>query len=217
MNFRVLYDNNAEKGFMVGWGFSCLLETSKENILFDTGWNGDILLYNMKIAGINPKNIDKIVISHGHWDHIGGINRILTYAIKTEVYVPMSLSNNLKNEIKRYANLIEISNAQEISDNIWTTGELGEEIKEQSLVIKTDRGNVILTGCAHPGLDIIMEKSREWGDVHAVVGGFHYSEVEILKNIPLILPCHCTKEIEEIKKKMPKSYKDCYAGYNFNL
>jgi len=217
MNFRVLYDNNAGNGFKVGWGFSCLVQTSKENILFDTGWNGDILLYNMKIAGINPKNIDKIVISHDHWDHIGGINHILRYAKKPEVYVPLSLSNNLKNEIERYANVIEISNAKEISENIWTTGELGAEIKEQSLVIKTPKGNLILTGCAHPGLDIIIERSREWGDVYAVMGGFHDSNIHILETTPLILPCHCTKEIEQIKKKLPESYKDCYAGNNFKL
>lgn len=214
---KILYDNYARGGFIAGWGFSCLIQTSIENILFDTGWNGDILLHNMRMAHINPKDINKIVISHDHWDHIGGINYLLRFAKKTEVYLPKSLSKHLKNEIKRYVNIIEISNPKEISEDIWTTGELGEEIKEQSLVIKTSKGNVILTGCAHPGLDEIIEKSRKYGDIYAVMGGFHDSDVDLLKNTPLLLPCHCTKKVEEIKNKMTESYQDCYAGYNLHL
>lgn len=55
MKLRILYDNNARNGFKEGWGFSFLIETSEEKILFDTGWNGNILLHNMKIAGVNPE------------------------------------------------------------------------------------------------------------------------------------------------------------------
>jgi 7,8-dihydropterin-6-yl-methyl-4-(beta-D-ribofuranosyl)aminobenzene 5'-phosphate synthase len=216
MNFRVLYDNNAEKGFLVGWGFSCLVQTSKENILFDTGWNGDILLHNMGMADVNPNEMDKIVISHAHWDHIGGLNHLLKYQEDLEVYVPKSISNNLKNEIKRYATVIEISNAREISENIWTTGELGKKIKEQSLVVKTGKGNIILTGCAHPGLNIIIEKSREWGDVYAVMGGFHNSKIDVLNEIPVVIPCHCTENREKIRQEMPESYKECFAGFSLD-
>lgn len=112
MNIRILYNHKVKNGFKAGWGFSCLLETIQDKILFDTGWNGDILLHNMKIADINPEEIDKIVISHDHWDHIGGLNHILKYGKKPEVYVPQSASYNLKNEIKRFTNITEISNAK---------------------------------------------------------------------------------------------------------
>lgn len=214
MNLQVLYNNNAQNGFKEGWGFSCFIKMSKENILFDTGWDGNILIHNMKTAGINPEIIDKIVISHSDWDHIGGLNHILKYEKKPEVYVPESISINLKNEIKRYTEIIEISKSIEICENVWTTGELGEKIKEQSLVIKTEKRNVILTGCAHPGLESIIEKSKKFGEIYAVIGGFHDSDIDVLNEIPLVIPCHCTEKIEEIKQKMPKSYKNCEVGFD---
>ena len=214
MNLKILYDNNAKTPFKAGWGFSCLIESNENKILFDTGWNGNILLHNMKKADINPEEIDKIIISHSHWDHIGGLNHLLNYGKKFDVYVPKSASINFKNEIKRYANLVEISKPVKIHGNIWTTGELGEKIKEQSLLITIEKGNLILTGCAHPGLDNIIEKSREFGEINTVIGGFHNSNIDVLKGIPTIIPCHCTQEIEKIKKKMPESYRYCEVGFN---
>lgn len=217
MRITVLYDNVAKNGFKEGWGFSCLIESSGDKILFDTGWNGNILIGNMKIACFNPEEIDKIIISHSHWDHIGGINHILNYAKEPEVYIPKSIPENLKNEIKNCADIIEVSEAQKICENVWTTGELGDKIKEQSLVIKTEKGNIILTGCAHPGIGSIIEKSMRFGDVYAVIGGFHDSDIEILNEIPIVMPCHCTEKIEEIKKTMRESYKTCFAGYSINF
>ncbi|MCE5214382.1 MAG: MBL fold metallo-hydrolase [Methanobacterium sp.] len=202
---------------MAGWGFSCLVETGHNRILFDTGWNGNILLHNMKIAGVKPEEIDKIFISHAHWDHIGGINHILAYENISEVYLPCSVSVNLKNEIKQYTEVIEISESREICENIWTTGELGNDIKEQSMVIMTDKGNIVLTGCAHPGLKTIIKKSRELGDIHAIVGGFHDSDIDILKDIPLVIPCHCTRKLNEIRQKMPESYENCEVGLKLQI
>lgn len=217
MNIKILYDNNARNNYKSGWGFSCLIETGDNKILFDTGWNGDILLHNMDIEGVKPEEIDKIVISHSHWDHIGGLNHILNNEKTSVVYVPKSVSDNLKNEIKRHNSVIEISESMEICEKIWTTGELGEEIKEQSLVLITDKGNIVLTGCAHPGLERIVEKSRELGHIYGVIGGFHDSDISILNEIPLVIPCHCTEKTEEIKQKMPESYKNCEVGFNLKI
>jgi 7,8-dihydropterin-6-yl-methyl-4-(beta-D-ribofuranosyl)aminobenzene 5'-phosphate synthase len=216
MKLKILYDSNTRNGFKSGWGFSCLIETSNENILFDTGWNGNILIHNMKIAPIRPVEINKIVISHSDWDHIGGLNHILEYGGNPDIYIPKSVSNNLKNEISRYGNVIEISEAQKICEDVFTTGELGKKKKEQSLVVNTENGNVILTGCAHPGLETIIRKSRELGEIYAVVGGFHDSKIDILKKIPLAIPCHCTRKKGEIKK-ISKFYKKCGAGYIYKF
>lgn len=216
MIIKILYENNAKKGFKSGWGFSCLIESNEDKILFDTGWNGNILLHNMKIMGVRPEEIDKIVISHSHWDHIGGLTHLIKYNI-SEVYIPESVSKNLKNELKRYSNVIEVSDAIEISDRIWSTGELGEDIKEQSLIIMTDKGNMVVTGCAHPGLESIIEKSRKLGDIHAVLGGFHDSDIGILNDIPLVIPCHCTKSMDKIKKENPESFRECKAGSIFEF
>ena len=212
MKLQILYDNKALDNFKAGWGFSCFIEINKKKILFDTGWNGFTLLNNMKTAGINPEEIDKVVISHLHWDHIGGLNHILNCTRNPDVYIPKSASENLKTEIKNQAHVTEVSGIKKILDNVYTTGELGEKIKEQSLVLLSKKGNIILTGCAHPGLEIIIQKSQELGDIYAVMGGFHDSNIHILEGIPLVVPCHCSEKIHEIKNKMPKSFKSCKTG-----
>jgi len=135
------------------------------------------------MAGINPEEIDKIVISHDQWDHIGSLNHILKYSKRPDVYVPESVSDNLKNEINRRTNIIEVSKVEKICKNIWTTGELCEETKEQSLVIKTEKSSIIITNCIHPWLERIIEKSREFRDVYAIIGCLHDSEVDILNGI----------------------------------
>ena len=80
-------------------------------------------------------------------------------------------------------------------------GELGEKIKEQSLVINAKKGNIILTGCAHPGLNNIMEKSREFGEVYAVIGGFHDSNINMLNKIPMLYHAIVQKNLKKLKKR----------------
>ncbi|MEN6591809.1 MAG: MBL fold metallo-hydrolase [Methanobacterium sp.] len=217
MKLQILYDNDAKNNFKAGWGFSCFIAVNEKKILFDTGWNGFVLLNNMEAAGINPEKIDIIVISHQHWDHIGGLNHVLEYTRNPDVYFPESVSENLKNEVKNQANIVEVSQARKVCDNIYTTGELGEKIKEQSLILCSKKGNIVLTGCAHPGLEAIIKKSRQFGEIYGVVGGFHDSNVNILKGTPLIIPCHCTQKKGEIKTKMSESYKNCEVGYEYDI
>lgn len=217
IRLQILYDNDARNNFKAGWGFSCFIEINEKKVLFDTGWNGFFLLNNMKAAGINPEEIDTVVISHTHWDHIGGLNHILRCTKNPNVYIPNSASENLKNEVKKQTNVVEVSEVQKVFDNVYTTGELGEKIKEQSLVLHSKKGNIILTGCAHPGLESIVQKSREFGDIYAVIGGFHDSDVDILKGIPLIVPCHCSQKVEEIKSKMSGSFRECKTGCSLKI
>ncbi len=217
MKLQVLYDKNGKNNFKSGWGFSCFIEVDRKKILFDTGWNGFILLNNMKVAGIDPEEIDMVIISHPHWDHIGGLNHILNCTQNPDVYIPKSASENLKAEINNHTNIIEISKPQKIHENIYTTGELGKKIKEQSLVLLSKKGNIILTGCAHPGLESVIRKSREFGNIHAVIGGFHDSSVDVLEGISLVVPCHCSEKIDEIKNKMSESFRECELGFVFRF
>ena len=88
MKLTILYDNTifkVKKGFKSDWGFSCLIETGNKNILFDTGANPQILHNNMKILNVNPSSIDKIIISHEHWDHNGGLGLFKPFSKKVEL------------------------------------------------------------------------------------------------------------------------------------
>lgn len=214
----ILYDNEAVPGFTESWGFSALIETDRETILFDTGWDGSLLLNHMKKAGIDPACISKLILSHQHWDHIGGLPEVLRVNPEITVYVPSSFSKNLKKEIKKRAALVEVKGAVEVSDGVWSTGELGDKIKEQSLVLNTGKGSYVLTGCAHPGIDAIMDAALCHGKVKGILGGLHDSErFERLKEMDLVAAGHCTANKEKIKDIFPSKFIETRAGLCLEL
>ena len=67
---------------------------------------------------------------------------------------------------------MEVDKSIEICKDVYSTGELGSWIKEESLVIKTVKGAVMITGCAHPGVVKIVKKAKETArsDVYLVLG-----------------------------------------------
>ncbi len=214
----VIYDNNANKDFAGSWGFAALIETSRETLLFDTGWDGPLLLRHMRRLNVDPLSIRKLVISHQHWDHIGGLPEVLRANPWLEVYVPASFSENLKKEIEKRATLIEIKESVEISQGIRSTGELGDEVKEQSLILNTGNGCYVLTGCAHPGIAVILDTVSHYGKVKGILGGLHDNEeFERLKNMELIAAGHCTAHREKIKELFPETFVEIEVGLHLNL
>ena len=110
----------------------------------------------------------------------------------------LHLSENLKREIRKRAELIEVKESIEISDGIWSTGELGEKIKEQSLVLCTEKGSYVLTGCAHPGIAAILDAALCHGEVKGIIGGLHDDDrFERLEGMELIAAGHCTTHKEK--------------------
>jgi 7,8-dihydropterin-6-yl-methyl-4-(beta-D-ribofuranosyl)aminobenzene 5'-phosphate synthase len=195
MKITILYDNNAHPGFKSGWGFSCLVDSS-QRILFDTGDDGNKLIHNFEKANVDPKSVNKVVLSHNHWDHVDGLRGFRKFNSEAEVVHPD-----------------DFSEPTEISLGIYTTGEIGALPKEQSLVAKTERGNIVVTGCAHPGLERILQTARKLGPIYGVLGGFHgFSKFDELEGIQLIGPCHCTQYTEQIKQKFPAQFKQILAG-----
>jgi len=211
LDLKILYDNEAKYGFKGGWGFSCLVG---DELLFDTGGDVNTLLFNMHRFNVNFSSIKVIVLSHEHGDHVGGI-QVLRELGEVKVFVPKSFSRNFKRSLTSHYNvtLIEVDEARAISQRIFTTGELGSLIKEQSLSVRTNTGLIVITGCSHPGLMNILRKVSQFGEVYGVIGGFHgFHRLEALKGIKLIVPCHCTIYKEEILKLYPTSSLRCSAG-----
>jgi len=206
VRITVVYDNyEFDERLKTGFGFSCVVETVDKRILFDTGGDSPTLLHNMEELGIDPGKIDIIVLSHIHGDHVGGLIGALEARPGVMVYVPKSFPDSFKDEIKTYgAILVEVSNPIEISSGVYTTGELGTWIREQSLIVKTKEGLVVITGCAHPGIVNVVRKAKEVmrGEVY-LIGGFHLSGAsdreiqDIIKSfrelgVKKVAPCHCT-------------------------
>jgi len=88
----VLAENTVyRRGLRAEHGLSLWIETNDKKILFDTG-QSDLLLHNAKTLGIDIAEADAIVVSHGHYDHVGGLDRVLELAPGAWVYLhPMAL------------------------------------------------------------------------------------------------------------------------------
>lgn len=197
VRLTIVYDNNTIRdNLKPDWGFSCLVETGETNLLFDTGANGDILLHNMGALDVNPADIDAVVLSHDHFDHTGGLNSLLQVNPDIPVYKPTFSPE-----------------PREFLPDIMTTGALGTRIKEQSLMLKTNKGLIVVTGCSHPGLENILDVARGFGSIYAVIGGFHgFNKLDALQNIPLIVPCHCTQQKQRIAEVYQDAHCRCGAG-----
>ncbi|HAE42464.1 MAG TPA: hypothetical protein DCG34_06020 [Clostridiales bacterium] len=183
-----------------GHGVSYLIKTDQSNILMDLGNNEQNLdtaplLHNMKQLGIEMDEIDKVVISHNHPDHVGGVTNWKRGNISVgrhhdnldgkKVYLPVKLTSPS----------IEIELALEpmvIAPGVATLGRqpfvqpfpfwLWEPLGwELSLVVNVEeKGLVIITGCGHPTMERIIERAEAIfpQSVIGVVGGMHYENAD---------------------------------------
>ena len=215
----VVYDSVAAgEGLVPGWGFSCLVEAEGRSLLFDTGWDANTLLANLRALGRDPATIGDIFLSHSHWDHLGGLAGLLAAGSKARVILPASFSARLKGEIGKRAEVLEVDGPVEIAPGCLSTGELGTDIVEQSLILKTGAGLTVLTGCAHPGLRTILAAAGKIGNVVGLIGGFHdFSDLGLLQGIQIIIPCHCTSQAGAIRRLYPEAYREGGVGTTIEM
>jgi len=206
LTITILYDNNAyDERLKAAWGFAALVTYQHRTLLFDTGGDGPALLGNMRALGIDPAGVEDVVLSHIHKDHTGGLGALLAVGARPVVYLLPSFPADFKRQVGRTARVVEVTPGQALSEGIFTTGEMGDRIREQALVIRTDCGLVVMTGCAHPGIVQIIARAQELFDapVYLVVGGFHLrnkskSEIATIiegfrqMGVRKVAPCHCT-------------------------
>jgi len=212
MTVTIIYDNVAYmEGLRADWGFSCLVETDNVRILFDTGANGATLLYNMEKLNIYPSSIDEVFISHAHRDHTGGLADFLKVNKKATVYLPSSIA-------KTYGldEVVSITGPIQIHDGVFSTGEL--KGTEQSLVVNTAKGLAVIAGCSHPGISAILTAASRRGRVYALIGGLHgFREFDLLRDLGLVCPCHCTQFRSGIERLHPEKHNGGGAGRTLQI
>ena len=225
----VLYDNTAAvEGMEADWGFACLIEGLEKTILFDTGRQSEVLLRNAERLGVDLGSAEVIVISHEHGDHTGGLAAVLGDSSGATVYFPVSFTEGFGDAVSAaQAKAVRVSEPMEIFAGVTLTGEMGSQIKEQSLILKTGAGLVIITGCSHQGIVSILERARELHEekIHLVMGGYHllrHTEGEIRAIIERfrelgVEKCgatHCTGEeaIELFKEAYGEDFVPMGAG-----
>lgn len=192
------------------WGFACIIESNTGKVLFDTGSNGKILLSNMRTFNIDVTKIKNVILSHAHWDHVDGLPALLAINPNINLYAPASLSPEIvRNLTSQGAHILGVSEPHELMPGIFSLGELhNDRIPEQSIVVNTEKGLVLLTGCAHPGIVTIVDQARKIfpGEaIYLAMGGFHLKNdsdagVKIIAqklkqyDVQYIAPSHCTGE-----------------------
>jgi len=206
-----LVDNDVlKRGLTSSFGLSLYVEISTERerriILMDTSGSFDTLLKNASKLDVNLSGINAIFISHWHGDHCGSLSHVLPLLRQpTPVYVPSENSSGIR-EIKNAGGVPRVcSEPVEFMEGVMSTGEIGRGISEHSLVMNVrNKGLVILTGCAHPGIVSTVKRAQQVSvvsKVYAVIGGFHISSAregvyvaEFLRElgVKLVSPCHCT-------------------------
>ncbi|MGM0650555.1 MAG: MBL fold metallo-hydrolase [Bacteroidota bacterium] len=212
MKLTILYDNTVfNPALEADWGFSCFIETGDRNILFDTGTKGRMLIKNMKKLGIKPSMVDDVFISHNHFDHTGGLSEFLHQNNNVNIYLPPSLRG-----VHGAKEIIFAEKPGQLHDNVYTTGEL--DGIEQSLVVSTTKGLVLIVGCSHPEMRHIFDAASRFGEIYAIIGGLHgFNEFGMFDKLKLICPTHCTRHIAELKKLYPDKYTEGGAGKTIEI
>jgi 7,8-dihydropterin-6-yl-methyl-4-(beta-D-ribofuranosyl)aminobenzene 5'-phosphate synthase len=173
-----------------GLGVSYLIQAGGARLLFDLGvdaTNGadSLLQRNASQLGLPLDPLDALVISHRHYDHVGGfeVQRAHSFATPTPTIesgkVPVFLPEPLQHPT---ADLRVVTEPQPIVPGVVSLGTIPGALfflgwtPEQALAVNvTGKGIVIIVGCGHQGIHRIVERAEALFDapVHAIVGGLH--------------------------------------------
>ena len=230
LDLTILCDNYPNEDLVCEWGFSVLIETKDLTVLLDTGQSYSGLRENSLALNKDLSEVDYVVISHEHWDHVGGLSYIDEINPGVTVYVPEHIESQTFNIINQSSlNPIKVSDTTIIGDGFAVIGELYGPPYEQALAVNVkDVGLVCFVGCSHPGVDNHVEKAIEdlGYNTYMVIGGFHMvsaTEQVIQLTIDRLLelgvqkiyPTHCSGDLfrQYLADNYPLQYGLAHVGF----
>ena len=181
-------------------GLSLYLETGNHKILFDAG-QSSAFAENAEKLGVDLREVDFAVLSHGHYDHGGGLEEFLKINNTAPVYIsshafePHYSANGyigLDLQLQGREQLRSVAEETALAEGITmyqldvvpadTAGlEMEEQGQrkpddfrhEQYLLVEEGGKRILISGCSHKGILQIMEAFRP--DI--LVGGFHFMKI----------------------------------------
>nr|WP_320189976.1 MBL fold metallo-hydrolase [uncultured Desulfobacter sp.] len=184
----VLLEQKAAPGFLSAPGVSYLIKTDKGSILFDLGYGPEMpaLAHNAAKLRFGIDQVDALVISHLHPDHMGGFKAVR----KNQICMPRELGKGngmvCFTPAQVDAQGFEIQIAQRprmLPAGIATTGPLSRSffllgwMEEQAIVARLKgKGLIVITGCGHPTIETIVQMAKRLSDdpIYAIGGGLHF-------------------------------------------
>lgn len=207
--------------FLAHFGQSFVIQYGEKNYLFDVGEFSYAIENNLEKLNFTLDKINEIIISHAHFDHVAGLMKLSKKLKNQKIFLPEPLFEEklVEKQLKRYQvkldltdynaypNKVLLNQPLQLEKNLYLTGPIiGGEITEQSVVIDLkEKGLAIIIGCAHPGLENIVNKAKEItrnNKIYALIGGLHFidfsdneiqQKIDYLKtlNLKFIIPMHC--------------------------
>jgi 7,8-dihydropterin-6-yl-methyl-4-(beta-D-ribofuranosyl)aminobenzene 5'-phosphate synthase len=250
------------------FGFSCITKYQGKTILFDAGSNANIFKKNTTKLGIDLTKVDIIVVSHGHFDHLNGLDYLLQINPKVKIYFPFDIfwgapvpfdatgqEPIVKDSLPTYmqyfnggktkftinqsgrfwnANIEFIKTSKEILPGLniiatssqymgyfscypgksFVEGQFEQKqdackntnLPELSLSMKTGKGQILIVGCSHTGVESIVKQTQTVtaDKIELAYGGFHMIPFDRTQTVQLVnmlkkdlkvhrvAPAHCT-------------------------
>ena len=166
-------------------GVSYLVKAGGARVLFDLGLDVRSLQGNAAALGVDLNEVDAVVISHRHLDHVGGLQAqkahsfVLPAARLEEGQVPVYLPEPLQHAT---ADVRVVEAPQHVASCIASIGPIPRSLfvmgwtPEQSLAVNVaGKGIVLIVGCGHQGVRRIVERAETLFDepLYGLVGGLH--------------------------------------------
>lgn len=123
MEIRILTENTAyRRGILAEHGLSLLIQTETQRLLFDTGQTG-VFRKNAHKLGIDLARVDGIILSHGHYDHCGGLG---VWMEQEQIRIPVYINKEAFE--KKYTQNLKSGELREIGID-WSKEACGEYLR----------------------------------------------------------------------------------------